>query len=318
MFSSKANGPYTQLWLTHVDEQGESAPPVVLAQLTAPDRAANIPEFVNTSPTAIRRIREQFLNDYSFVRAGDEFFKRGEGNGAIRQYEKALELNPNTAHAHQRLGYLLYNQANQSEAGLAHTREALRLDPNNGCAHFDFAMAMAGEWKLSPASPTNQLAEIARHLQAALRLGPDRPIPPYLPADMCFQYGRVLVWSRQFKEAARVLGTAVRLEGDNAETHYWLALAQAHAGLVQEPLQELAAAKRLDPEIDHSVVLHDRLGMNFSQRDRFPEAIAEATTALHLAEAAGQPALVEQIRRRIALYQQRQSWSAPEPARPNP
>ena len=47
VFSSKANSPYTQLFLTHIDERGESSAPVVLANFTAPDRAANIPEFVN-------------------------------------------------------------------------------------------------------------------------------------------------------------------------------------------------------------------------------------------------------------------------------
>jgi hypothetical protein len=32
-----------------------------LSHLTAPDRAANIPEFVNADPKAIVHIREQFL-----------------------------------------------------------------------------------------------------------------------------------------------------------------------------------------------------------------------------------------------------------------
>jgi hypothetical protein len=61
VFSSKAWSDYTQLCLTHIDENGDSSPPVLLAHLTAPDRAANIPEFVNTSPTAIVQIREQFV-----------------------------------------------------------------------------------------------------------------------------------------------------------------------------------------------------------------------------------------------------------------
>ncbi|UCD51871.1 MAG: PD40 domain-containing protein, partial [Phycisphaerales bacterium] len=74
VFASKAFSDYTQLCLTHIDAQGNSTPPVLLAHLTAPDRAANIPEFVNAPPTAIGKIHEQFLNDYSFVRAGDEFF----------------------------------------------------------------------------------------------------------------------------------------------------------------------------------------------------------------------------------------------------
>jgi hypothetical protein len=61
VFSSKAYSDYTQLCLTHIDENGESSPPVLLSHLTAPNRAANIPEFVNTTPGAIRHIREQFL-----------------------------------------------------------------------------------------------------------------------------------------------------------------------------------------------------------------------------------------------------------------
>jgi hypothetical protein len=63
VFSSKAYSDYTQLFLTHIDEDGDSTPPVVLSHLTAPDRAANIPEFVNTHPGAIVRIRERFLPD---------------------------------------------------------------------------------------------------------------------------------------------------------------------------------------------------------------------------------------------------------------
>ncbi|GAH57192.1 unnamed protein product, partial [marine sediment metagenome] len=50
VFASKANSPYTQLWLTHVDAQGNDAPPVLLERFTAPDRAANIPEFVRVAP----------------------------------------------------------------------------------------------------------------------------------------------------------------------------------------------------------------------------------------------------------------------------
>jgi dipeptidyl aminopeptidase/acylaminoacyl peptidase len=63
VFASKAYSDYTQLCLTHIDENGYSTPPVLLEHLTAPNRAANIPEFVNTHPGAIAKIQEQFLND---------------------------------------------------------------------------------------------------------------------------------------------------------------------------------------------------------------------------------------------------------------
>jgi hypothetical protein len=61
-FATKAYSDYTQLCLTHVDDNGTSTPPVLLAHLTARDRAANIPEFVNAGPQAIARIRAQFLS----------------------------------------------------------------------------------------------------------------------------------------------------------------------------------------------------------------------------------------------------------------
>ena len=51
-FTSKVNGPYSQIFLTHIDEAGHSSPAVDLSHFTAADRAANIPEFVNVPPTA--------------------------------------------------------------------------------------------------------------------------------------------------------------------------------------------------------------------------------------------------------------------------
>jgi dipeptidyl aminopeptidase/acylaminoacyl peptidase len=68
VFASKVYSDYTQLCLTHIDENGCSTPPVLLAHLTAPDRAANIPEFVNTHPGAIIKIHKQFLRDRLFFR----------------------------------------------------------------------------------------------------------------------------------------------------------------------------------------------------------------------------------------------------------
>ncbi|GAG29029.1 unnamed protein product, partial [marine sediment metagenome] len=88
VFSSKVNGPYTQLFLTHVDEQGRDTPAVLLENFTFPEqkRAANIPEFVNAKPDAIKTIREEFLDDYCYYRAGTIALGGGDPEGALRQY----------------------------------------------------------------------------------------------------------------------------------------------------------------------------------------------------------------------------------------
>jgi dipeptidyl aminopeptidase/acylaminoacyl peptidase len=83
VFTSKAYSPYTQLFLTHIDEQGDSTPAIVLSHFTESDRAANIPEFVNAEASAIQKIRAEFLDDYSYVIAGNEFFKAGDTDNAI-------------------------------------------------------------------------------------------------------------------------------------------------------------------------------------------------------------------------------------------
>jgi len=47
VFSSKANTPYTQMFLTHIDEHGNDSPAIQIPDCTAANRAVNIPEFLN-------------------------------------------------------------------------------------------------------------------------------------------------------------------------------------------------------------------------------------------------------------------------------
>ena len=94
VFSSKANTAYTQLFLTHIDENGESTPPVVLERFTGADRAANIPEFVPLPAEAIARIKEQFLDAYSFLRAGMANERTGNYPAAVKAYERGLAVEP--------------------------------------------------------------------------------------------------------------------------------------------------------------------------------------------------------------------------------
>jgi dipeptidyl aminopeptidase/acylaminoacyl peptidase len=56
VFSSKARSPYTQMYLTHIDEQGNSSPAILIDNATASNRAVNIPEFANISPDGIDQI----------------------------------------------------------------------------------------------------------------------------------------------------------------------------------------------------------------------------------------------------------------------
>lgn len=47
VFVSKAFGPYTDMFLTHIDEKGNASAPVLIERSRVASRAANYPEFVN-------------------------------------------------------------------------------------------------------------------------------------------------------------------------------------------------------------------------------------------------------------------------------
>jgi tetratricopeptide (TPR) repeat protein len=134
VFSSKGNTPYTQLLLTHIDEEGNDSPPVVLSRFTGPDRAANIPEFVDVEPGQFTQIKESFINYYHYTRKGKEHETQGLNMDAERMYRRALEMKPDDAMTWGFLGSVLtkLNKVREAEDAL---NRALELDPTIVDAH---------------------------------------------------------------------------------------------------------------------------------------------------------------------------------------
>ena len=159
VFSSKANTAYTQLFLTHIDEQGESTPPVVLDRFTGSDRAANIPEFVPLPADAIVKIKEQFLDAYSFLRAGMANERTGNYPGAVRIYERGLAVEPGNVELLNALGFSLFQQGKSKEAVVA-LEKAIAVDPKHWKAHNNMALASIdlGELEVAEAHYRESLA----------------------------------------------------------------------------------------------------------------------------------------------------------------
>jgi len=55
-FSSKGRSLYTQLFLTHIDENGKDSPAILVENATAANRGVNIPEFVNIPPNGLTKM----------------------------------------------------------------------------------------------------------------------------------------------------------------------------------------------------------------------------------------------------------------------
>ncbi len=67
VFSSKSRSPYTQMFLTHIDEDGKDSPSILIENSTASNRAVNLPEFVNVAPDAIAKIDAPVTDFYRIV-----------------------------------------------------------------------------------------------------------------------------------------------------------------------------------------------------------------------------------------------------------
>ena len=58
-FVSKENMPYTELYLTHIDENGNDSIPVLASRFNKPGYAINVPEFINIEADGIHSISLQ-------------------------------------------------------------------------------------------------------------------------------------------------------------------------------------------------------------------------------------------------------------------
>ncbi len=162
VFASKASGPFTQLWLTHIDEEGRDSPAVRLEHFTAADRAANIPEFVNIAPDQFGEIHAEFEDYYTHYRIGALHEQRHEYTQAVAEFREVLKERPNHVESLYLLASCLARLGREREA-LPYAQKAVRLVRNSPVLHglLGGLLSSAGWY-----------GEALTHLEAAHRLHP--------------------------------------------------------------------------------------------------------------------------------------------------
>lgn len=258
VFSSKVNTPYTQLFLTHIDENGNDSPPVLLERFTSPDRAANIPEFVKLPGDAITEIREQFLDPYSFLRAGMTNENTGDHKGAERSFRRGLELDPKSAEIHNALGWTLFQDGRTAEA-VAEYEKALASDPKHSKSHNNLALALV---------ELGRLDEAAKHFRRSLELEPK--------AEIYSDLGFVVARLGRSDEALADYRKALELDPHCASAHFNMAVVSVTAGKYGDAESHYREALETRPNAE----TYNGLGFVLARQSRLDEAVAQFRKAI--------------------------------------
>jgi tetratricopeptide (TPR) repeat protein len=329
VFSSKARSPYTQMYLTHIDEQGDDTPPILIENSTAANRAVNLPEFVNIPPDRAFRIDLPALAFYSQINDAEDLASKGRLDEAIAEWEKALALEPADARAHNNLGVALARQGRYDEA-IPHYEEALKLDSQYFVIHHNLGRALAAKGRLD---------EAIAHLETAVEHSPGQ-------ADVHQSLGQALMAKGRLMEAMPQFESAVKLEPGLADAHYFLglclyfarsdtgaALAQWHEALCLAPdslgvLNRTARVLAVSPDAalrngaeavelarraaglskENDPAILDTLAAALAEQGNYAEAVATARRALDLATRQNSAALAGELREAIATYEAQAPW----------
>jgi tetratricopeptide (TPR) repeat protein len=258
VFSSKVNTPYTQLFLTHIDENGDDTPPVLLERFTGNDRAANIPVFVNLGAEEITQIKEEFLDAYSFLRAGMANERTGDFVGAERSFRRGLELEPENVDLHNALGWTLF-QAGRSAEAVTEYEKALAVDPADVKANNNIALAL---------TELGRLEEAASHYRESLAVEPK--------AEIYSDLGFILDRLGRGEEAVESYNEALALDPQCASAHFNLAVSLLTRNKLDEAEAHYRAALRVRPNAE----THNGLGFVLSMQGNVDEAIVQFREAI--------------------------------------
>ena len=249
--------------------------------------------------------------------AGRELLSQGEMQGAEKEFEKAVEADPNWAEAHNLLGFVL-GQLGDLPAAIDHLRKAVGLDPALATAHYNLGVALwyGGQrpesiselhtaLRLDPAfaeaysflgmasGQTGELDGARRYLERAISLNPDLPGPHIDLGIILLKTGQSAAAFEQFQSvvnkdsadqipdlelAVDAVQEAIKQKADDPLAYDTLGLLLGKAGSdPQAVIEQFQKAIQLRPTFAEA---HNHLGLALIQTGDDEGAIKEFREAL--------------------------------------
>jgi len=161
---------------------------------------------------------------------GIELADHGMLDEAVKEFRKAIELDPESAHAYDNLGTVLAEKQLYREA-LSCYLTAIRLEPDAPTAHYNLASFLA----------THGLEMAAEEYREAIDLDPEYPDAHVNLGITAADLGRV-------KEAELAFERAIELAPDDPLPRQELAILLMEEGRVRQAVTHLREVVKLDPE----------------------------------------------------------------------
>ncbi|MEN8151077.1 MAG: tetratricopeptide repeat protein [Planctomycetota bacterium] len=231
VFSSKSKSPYTQLFLTHIDENGNDTPAILIPNSTPANRASNLPEFLNASPDAIEHIDVHAVDHHRLFGQAKESLRREQFEEAAALARQAIEKEPGFARARVILGWSLF-RLGKSQEGMQQFRVVLEQDPESSEAHHHLGLAMA---------ELGRKEQAMRCFQQAVRYGPTN-------VEALKSLGLAYLNENDSEKALKAYERAHALAPEDAGALESLAVVLLNRGEVALALTHLEAVCRLQPE----------------------------------------------------------------------
>jgi tetratricopeptide (TPR) repeat protein len=288
VFSSKSRSPYTQMFLTHIDGDGNDSPPILIENATAANRAVNIPEFVNIREGALLKIDAAATSSFEKYDHADDLMRKGKFAEALAEWKSVVEADPQDEGARNGLGLALAKNGDFEDAA-TNFRKAIELNPKFVDTYINLGdlMEQSGNRPDAISLWQKALDVSPNYAKAQLRLG-----NAYYSAGMIRE--ALEDWKKALGSEPNHLAVLNQVA--------WL-MATSPDPAIRNGAQALAyAEKALRIAGGDKPEILDTLAAAYAEAGKFSLAASTAQRALLLAGQQNNQALCGQLNARIALY----------------
>ena len=289
VFSSKSRTPYTQMFLTHIDEHGKDSPPILIDNSTAANRAVNLPEFVNIKQDGIEQIDSPAADFYRVMDEALNLQKKGDIAAALVRWNTAMGMNPEDAKVNNGLGFALM-LAGRSQDAIPYLKEATELHADFLEANYNMGSALLREHRVDEAIAawTNTVRIRPEYFQGHEGLG----FAYYLKGDSSASLSHLRLALDGEPDRVSVLMLAASLMATSAN-------AAIRNGAEAVTLAE--RARQFGDGQDTSIL--DTLSAAYAEDGKFSQSMEIEKEALTLALKQGDIARVARLKAHLAKYE---------------